>query len=323
MPKLKVPEFKCPRCAYTTPYSTAMKKHLYKLKNSCPASASDIELTPELKQRILNDRVLSLQATTRILNQQQQIATTINNNNTTTTNNNHITNNHNHYTIVIQQHLANQPLINNLDLYSRLNHLSIDNMEDRAKIACENLGWYDMKNNRVKDAHHVIKEESCMNLFETLSSRSDDQKKIACIIKEPSCDLYSVHDGNTYVKQTELETMQSTISSVRRVFFDEYEKTLIRKKDDNALDEHQRLRCYNILKAYYLLLNAFDMFPCSSNFDEEVWAKMLHECEQQKIAAMREQFSRIVRENAESCGNHYNNLLRQFFNKMIINVVCT
>lgn len=330
MPRKKLPDFVCPRCGYTTPYTTCIQSHLYKTKKPCPATASDIELSDFIKKRVMNDRVFSNSMTDRFLNDQinkainaeslpivaqaNQVTNNITNNNIQTIDNSV------HYNLVIHQHLMNQPMLDNLSLYSQLKKIPFDTLENRAKIACGKLGWYDVENDKIKDAHHVIKDETCKDLFETITTKPSD--KIACIIKQPNSNLYSVHDGDKFVTQSELETMQKTIMAVKQVFFDDYEKTLIKKKDDDTLDSSARLRFFNILKAYYALLNAFDLLPSSTSFDDEVWTKMLSENNQEKILKTREQFSEIMRSNSQSCQKHYKELLHQFFNKMIVNVTC-
>lgn len=51
------PQYKCPRCSYKTPQKSNMRRHLYELKIICPACTLDIELTDEIKEYILLNRV--------------------------------------------------------------------------------------------------------------------------------------------------------------------------------------------------------------------------------------------------------------------------
>ena len=55
--KMVRPAYECPRCSYSTRHKTNMKNHFYKLKSSCPAVTSDMELTDEIKEHVLNNRV--------------------------------------------------------------------------------------------------------------------------------------------------------------------------------------------------------------------------------------------------------------------------
>jgi hypothetical protein len=47
----------CIRCGYTTPQKQDMRKHFKNLKKICPATINDIELTEEVKNYILDNRI--------------------------------------------------------------------------------------------------------------------------------------------------------------------------------------------------------------------------------------------------------------------------
>lgn len=51
------PDYCCPRCSYHTKEKTNMKNHFYKKKKPCPSITSDIDLTEEIKQYVLGNRV--------------------------------------------------------------------------------------------------------------------------------------------------------------------------------------------------------------------------------------------------------------------------
>ena len=51
------PPYECPKCDYTTTKKQDMRKHFYGLKKPCPALRNDIELTDEIKQYVLTNRV--------------------------------------------------------------------------------------------------------------------------------------------------------------------------------------------------------------------------------------------------------------------------
>jgi hypothetical protein len=49
--------YTCPRCDYKTNDKRNMRRHLYKLKKKCQATKNNIELTEEIKQITLTDRI--------------------------------------------------------------------------------------------------------------------------------------------------------------------------------------------------------------------------------------------------------------------------
>lgn len=59
MPKNKEP-YQCPRCGYETRSKPDMRKHLYKLKSTCPGQKNKIELTDLIREEILRDRVYEI-----------------------------------------------------------------------------------------------------------------------------------------------------------------------------------------------------------------------------------------------------------------------
>ncbi len=53
--------YTCVRCGYTTKHRTKMSNHLYERKKQCPGSVNDILLTDEIKEKILENRIYSIQ----------------------------------------------------------------------------------------------------------------------------------------------------------------------------------------------------------------------------------------------------------------------
>jgi 5-methylcytosine-specific restriction endonuclease McrA len=49
--------YTCPRCEYNTSKKSDIHKHFYVLKKTCPAIKQDIELTDNIKQYILDNRI--------------------------------------------------------------------------------------------------------------------------------------------------------------------------------------------------------------------------------------------------------------------------
>jgi coenzyme F420-reducing hydrogenase alpha subunit len=60
-PQAKHP-YECIVCGYSTPRKKDMRNHLYNLKKPCPRLANDIELTDEIKEYILANRIYRIPA---------------------------------------------------------------------------------------------------------------------------------------------------------------------------------------------------------------------------------------------------------------------
>jgi len=57
MPRIKYPDYACPRCGYTTPAKSRMRLHLFSRSKPCPTIVEAIDLTPDIKQHILDNRI--------------------------------------------------------------------------------------------------------------------------------------------------------------------------------------------------------------------------------------------------------------------------
>jgi len=51
------PQYTCPRCGYKTKNKTKMYRHLYEKQKVCAGCVSNIELTEDVKECILENRV--------------------------------------------------------------------------------------------------------------------------------------------------------------------------------------------------------------------------------------------------------------------------
>jgi hypothetical protein len=54
---MEIVQYTCCRCGYHTKDKNNMRNHLYKRQKTCPATVDDIELTDEIKNYILENRV--------------------------------------------------------------------------------------------------------------------------------------------------------------------------------------------------------------------------------------------------------------------------
>jgi hypothetical protein len=50
-------DYECPRCGYKSNRKPAMRKHFYEVKKPCPGIMNLIDLTDDIKQTVLNNRV--------------------------------------------------------------------------------------------------------------------------------------------------------------------------------------------------------------------------------------------------------------------------
>jgi len=56
------PPYSCPRCRYSTILRGNIRQHLVTKKKTCPATVSNIELTDEIKEHIINKPIYRMTA---------------------------------------------------------------------------------------------------------------------------------------------------------------------------------------------------------------------------------------------------------------------
>lgn len=52
--------YRCPRCGYETSRKSSMQTHFYKVKKECPAIVNDIEITNEIKDYVIRNRIYKI-----------------------------------------------------------------------------------------------------------------------------------------------------------------------------------------------------------------------------------------------------------------------
>lgn len=97
--------YSCIRCGYKTQRKSCMQKHLLVNKNMCPGSENDIELTDEIKQYIIENRVYHIPKTKDPLHQ------TINNYN------------------VMNNFIASMDVVEKLQRFTEFNNNNVESFE--------------------------------------------------------------------------------------------------------------------------------------------------------------------------------------------------
>ena len=49
--------YECPRCGYSSKHKSSMRNHFYKKNKSCPATQNTMDLTDEIKEYILDNKI--------------------------------------------------------------------------------------------------------------------------------------------------------------------------------------------------------------------------------------------------------------------------
>ena len=235
-------DYKCPRCGYTTHQKSHMRNHLYKKIKACPGRREQIELTNEIKQHILDNKVYKLPKKTP----QQIVFQQINN---------------------IQQ-INNY--INRLDPMEKLS-MFLDYKKTPLLDFTEQVeeDYYD----DVKELEKEIEDKkvSCslskrldknafISIIDKLTSVCTDEQKSYNVMYDKKPNRLRIFDGKVWESHPFEQGVRELIKKVQDSYLDYYEDYLLTKLNIcQYAQEKQKIREY--LTEYYYFLYVFNVKP--------------------------------------------------------------
>lgn len=298
--------YTCPRCSLQTKLKGNMERHLYKLQKMCPATHQDIELTDEIKQYILNNRVYHPPKQT----QQQVIIQQINNNQQ------------------IINYIAKLDTRSKLDTYlehTQTNLLPFEvQIEEQYKDQiekCEDI--------ETRLESFSIKTPNILDILNTLTTSSNADTLNVIYDKTPNkLSIYGDGDWDTCVFE---QGVQKLIDKVREGFLDDYELLLLNKMADDPFPR-ERQRAREHLEEYYRFLETFEVNPLLLEFNRLVGEKRekVHEYNEtyygmyenikknMKLSKAKELKKDVYNMIKNNCNASVNDL-----NKKMMDIICT
>jgi hypothetical protein len=231
--------YTCPRCGYNTRLKSNMHKHLYSLKRDCPAQKYALELTPSVKEHIMDNRVYVTKNDTK----------------------------------VITQTIHNYNLINNyiagLDVFDKLNHITaykkievldfethVEDTYHRTVKKLENDGFkhgFMLRGNDFLDIINTltqaIRGTHKGQFLELLNFMYDNKKKRIKVYAGEQWEEYLVEKGLTYL-----------VDMIASYYLHAYELYLIRKIERISVGK-ERIDCEKSLEDYYSFIGHFNVDP--------------------------------------------------------------
>jgi hypothetical protein len=227
--------YECCRCGYTTIQKSRMKHHLYNRKIFCSIVYNDIELTDEIKEKILRDTKYNIP-------KKEKESTVINNITNHNTMNNYINN------------MDSMEKLGKYMNYKQLETLSIeDKIENKFARRIDNMKGdkfkfgYDLGNNRLFD---IIDEISQIRDISELNIIYDNKLKELQLFKSGCWEKYLLDRG-----------LREIIDIMKDYFLDYYEKFLFRKIYVTEKNEREKQQYKNHLIDYYKFIGCFDIYP--------------------------------------------------------------
>jgi hypothetical protein len=216
-----------------------MYRHLYNKQKSCPKTENDIELTDEIKEHILANRVYKVPAPTVI----------VQNNNT-----------------FIQNNLSVclfDP-IEKLTKYMTHQNINILNFDEDIEQKC----FY--KTDRIKNDGYLcglkLEESNFIDIVSDFSKATSSSLEDFNILYDDKSKNIRLYDKGVWETFDELKGITMVVKAVQDAYLEQYEIYLFKKYKDTRLLERQIWSEY--LFTYYKFLACFELLPYVL-FDEQ------------------------------------------------------
>lgn len=231
-------DYKCPRCGYATHHRGHMRNHLYKKLKSCRATDNVIELTDEIKQHILDNKIYKVPKTQT---PQQVIYQQINNIQQI---NNYINTKMDHFEKVsLCLERTSQPLSGYLPMIESRYEEQRDSYEKEDRMFNGEFDTFDMNGLlTVLDKCTSAKEIHEMNL---MYDKVTDKLFI-----------YEDEWGDPFVFD---HGIQELLEKMQEAYLDCYEEYLLKQYSQPSTYGRDKQRIKEALQIYYEFLECFDV----------------------------------------------------------------
>jgi hypothetical protein len=247
--------YTCPRCGYTTSNCGDMKRHLYHKKKVCPGQHDDIELTDEIKEIVMKNRVYVIKRC------EKKTSTIINNYNN------------------VNNFIAGMDMFEKLDKYIKYSNLELigfeQNVEEKySKNAnrLENDAWkYGFALNK-DDLLDVIDQVSKVNLSKEKVKTFEDLN----IYYDKDAEKLKIFDGE-WEEMLLNKGVKKILQTIQFYYWDSYERFLFKKLHQNT-NPFNKQRLKELLVEYYNFIGCFDVEPfIKDKNDNELLGNMTSE----------------------------------------------
>lgn len=240
--RFKAEPYTCVRCGYTTLDKTRMNTH-FNRKHTCPGSHNDIELTDEVKQCILTNRIYNVPKPSSQNN-------TINNYNT------------------INNFVVNLDPINKLNSYINYKEITLISLERQIETRYlrrnskmrERQGFHEVSNKDLYDAITSVTRCSC--------SHFTDYN----VVYDSKVSKLMIRDNNgDWLEYTISKGVSKIVEMLKEFHLDNYEQYLIRMIEEPCgpnLKYKQKFT--ELIREYYSLLVCFELEPYVHNATEKI-----------------------------------------------------
>jgi hypothetical protein len=213
-----------------------MKRHLFEKKKECPGQLADIELTIDIKECILQNRVYKAHpppAPTQPNNTQINIIKA-----------------------EIQSQVRSADIIGKLKYFHRMNNSQLINFSDHVE---SELGRQAINLNTGKLSQYYLDIDDIINIVDQITTCQEVEKM--CLALDNVNNKIYIHDNGEWQAKIFGQGIKTILTALKETFFDYYECYLIRKIEDPTTDQGSRNIFKDRIDTYYRLLFALDIQP--------------------------------------------------------------
>ena len=234
---VKQEDYQCPRCGYHSYQKARMRNHLYAKKVMCPATKNVIELTDDLKQHILDNRIYHITDNKTTVT---QVPPTIN----TTIHNYHVMN----------ALISGMDPLEKLTKYVDYKIVQITDIEDHLEEAFI-LKSKRLENNKVK--HFSMSIPDMLEVVDSVTSMC--QVENFNIIYDEKLNKLKLFSCGNWKSQLIDSGIKELIEKIQSCYLGSYECYLIRKTISSPPFEKRQAEEH--LEMFYKFIACFDITP--------------------------------------------------------------
>lgn len=300
MPKKKEKQipYECPRCGYETPLLYAMRKHLCK-KRPCPAHKSTLELTDEIRQKVLNDHYYLEPCKHEKKDKDPKTVTDSQSNNIyIQQNNQYYINNFNNFMEAI-------PMDTKIPAFIKCTNMNIESIDQMVHRSLKEIGWLDNidKDKEYRNPTPVVKINDYPKWIDQMTKMCDEtnsknKKKLLLPGVFSNDETIGFYDGLKYSSLDEKDIMVLILKRAQEHFFNSYESHLKERATFDSESNPVVMRAKNLLKDYYKVLQAFGLYTTLEPPDEEAWKRAQNDSEDSKKQLIND-FISIIKGNSD------------------------
>ncbi len=239
--------YTCVCCNFQTRDKYDMRRHLYGRKTPCPMSVNPIELTDEIRDYILQNRVYHIPKA----DPPQTINQTINNYNT------------------VNNVIAGMELQEKLMQYMEFTKSKTEDVyaSIERKLERRALGWKEDRR-----AQMWLSPDDIMGVIDDVTCISDDRLEDMNIIYDSKYDKLKLFDSGGWRNMLVKTGCKMVLQYVQECMLDAYECYLARRMHAVDAAPQQRQQYREALTSYYKFLACFDIEPYAKDrCDEDIF----------------------------------------------------